>query len=186
MSQSCFQHWRLATRCAWRAHPTIDPEQHATVALRYLPFCAMSHTFLKIRCSGSQNPGLVILEHELTEASVQAFMTAFPLFKQYNWNLESVATMNGQSAYQNADGDTGAPVLVPLTAGGLDSAGLIAATATTSTSSTSTPPSPTNSENGRASAVPANGVKNGVAPMLRSCSLTSMLSVALALSLCLI
>jgi chitin deacetylase len=149
------------------------------------PYFRLIPYFSQNTCSGPQSPGLVILEHELSEASVTAFMTAFPLFKQYNWNLQSVATMNGGSAYQNANGDTGAPVLVPLTAAGLDSAGLAAATATTS--STSTPPSPTTSEAGRASAVPASGVKsNGVAPMLRSCSLTSMLSVALALSLCLI
>lgn len=141
--------------------------------------------FSQNTCSGPQNPGPVILEHELSEASVQAFITAFPLFKQYNWNVQSVAAMNGQSAYQNANGDTGAPTLVPLTAAGLNGAGLIAAT--TSSSSTSTPPSPTSSEGGQSSAVPASGVKsNGVAPMLRSCSLASILSVALALSLCLI
>ena len=158
------------------------------MALRYLLFSAVSHAFLKLHASGPQNPVLIILEHELSQGSVQAFMTAYPLFKQYNWNLQSLATMNGQSAYQNANGDAGTPTLVPLTAGGLGGAGLVAVTGTTSSSSTSTPPSPTSSsEVGRASALPASGAKsNGVAPRLRSCSLAGMLSVALALSLCLI
>jgi hypothetical protein len=113
-------------------------------------------------------------------------MTAFPLFKQYNWNLQSVASMNG-SAFQNVDGDTAPPTLVPLTAGGFGGAGLLAATASL-TSSTSTPPSPTNSsEAGRASASPASGAKkNGAASGLRSSSLAGVLSVALALSVCLI
>jgi chitin deacetylase len=143
-------------------------------------------TFLKTRASGPQNPGLIILEHELSTGSVQAFMTAFPLFKQYNWNLQSVASMNG-SAYQNVNGNTAAPTLVPLTAGGYGGAGLLAATTSPTSSSTSTPPSPTtSSEAGRASASPASGAKkNGAASGLRSSSLAGVLSVALALSVCL-
>jgi len=142
--------------------------------------------------SGSQNPGLIILEHELSNASVQAFMTAFPLIKQHNWNLKSLATIEGLSPYQNAPDDTSTPTPVPLTGGGDGGAGLIAATAT-STSSTSTPPSPTDSstsaEAAKASASPASGTTtNGTAPGLRSSSLVHMLSLVLAVasSLCLI
>lgn len=140
--------------------------------------------------SGSQNPGLVILEHELSAGSVQAFITAFPLFKQYNWNLKSLATIEGLTPYQNAPDDTSTPTLVPLTAGGNGGAGLIAAP---TSSSTSTPPSPTSTptsaDASTASAAPASGAKqNGVAPGLRSSSLAGLLSLGLAVvsSLCLI
>ena len=139
---------------------------------------------------GSQNPGLVILEHELSTGSVQAFINAFPLFKQYNWNLKSLATIEGLTPYQNAPDDTSTPTLVPLTAGGNGGAGLIAAP---SSSSTSTPPSPTSTptsaDASTASASPASGAKqNGVAPGLRSSSLAGLLSLGLAVvsSLCLI
>jgi len=132
--------------------------------------------------SGPQTPGLMILEHELSQGAVQAFMTAFPLFKQYNWKLESAADIAG-NAYQNAYGDTDTPTIVALTAGGNGGAGLIAAT-----SSTSTPPAPTNtSMTSHPSGTAGSGVKkNGVAPSLRSSSLVGTLSVALALALCLI
>ena len=74
--------------------------------------------------SGPKDPGLIVLEHELTNASVQAFMAAYPLMKQYNWVLKPVATLAGLSPYQNTDGDTSHSTLVPLTAGGNGGAGL--------------------------------------------------------------
>lgn len=74
--------------------------------------------------SGPKDPGLIVLEHELTNASVKAFMAAYPLMKQYNWVLKSVATLAGLSPYQNADDDKSHPTRVPLTAGGNGGAGL--------------------------------------------------------------
>ncbi|KAI9447952.1 carbohydrate esterase family 4 protein [Lactarius indigo] len=116
--------------------------------------------------SGPKNPGLIILEHELSTGSVQAFMTAFPLIKQTNWTLTSVAELDGQGAYQNAKDDTSPPTLVALTAGGNGGAGLVP-----STSSTSTQPSATNSSSPTPSASPApdNGVKkNSASPRWHS------------------
>ena len=55
--------------------------------------------------SGSKNPGRIILEHELTDASVQSFIAAYPLIKQYNWNTQSVTTQFGGGPY--SDGGTG-------------------------------------------------------------------------------
>ncbi|KAF8505849.1 chitin deacetylase [Russula emetica] len=43
--------------------------------------------------SGPQNPGLIVLEHELTDGAVQAFQAAYPLMKQYNWTLQSTALL---------------------------------------------------------------------------------------------
>ncbi len=57
-------------------------------------------------CLGPKSPGLAILEHELTEDTVQAFMNAFPAMKQNGWETASIALLASDtgSAYQNADG----------------------------------------------------------------------------------
>ncbi|KAH9853447.1 hypothetical protein C2E23DRAFT_104802 [Lenzites betulinus] len=52
--------------------------------------------------SGPKSPGLIILEHELSNDTVGAFMQAFPLIQQNGWNFKSLATMNGGDVYQNA------------------------------------------------------------------------------------
>jgi chitin deacetylase len=137
--------------------------------------------------SGSQTTGLIILEHELSDAAVQTFEAAFPLIKQYNWNLKSVATLDGKGAYQNAPDDTSGPILVPLTAAGNGGAGLIAATST-STSSTPPPPSSTSSAGSKPSAHPGSGAKTGGAALGSKSSpiMLSISTLALVFSLCLI
>jgi len=138
--------------------------------------------------SGPQNLGLVVLEHELSDGAVQAFMAAYPLMKQYNWVLKSVASLAGLSPYQNAADDTSQPTLVPLTAGGNGGAGL---TATGSPSSSSTPPPPSSTGSGsssKASALPdSSAKKNGAVPGLNLSPVASLVStLALVFSLCLI
>ncbi|KAI6034139.1 carbohydrate esterase family 4 protein [Pisolithus microcarpus] len=56
------------------------------------------HTWL----TGSKKPGLIILEHELSNQSVQAFMDAWDLVVSNGWKTTSVAQMEGASAYQNS------------------------------------------------------------------------------------
>ncbi|KAM5540539.1 hypothetical protein V8D89_005997 [Ganoderma adspersum] len=71
--------------------------------------------------TGPKSPGLVILEHELSNDTVGAFMQAFPLIAQNGWKFESVARMDGGAVYQNsADanssltvGTIGVPVSAP-------------------------------------------------------------------------
>jgi len=59
--------------------------------------------------TGSKTPGLMILEHELSDQSVDAFIAAYPLIKANNWKTASVARLlDGTSAYRNADSSTGA------------------------------------------------------------------------------
>ena len=53
--------------------------------------------------SGPKDTGLIILEHELSNASVQCFIDAYPLMKQYNWNTQSVTTLFGGGPYGNDD-----------------------------------------------------------------------------------
>ncbi len=129
----------------------------------------------------------MVLEHELSDGAVQAFMAAFPLMKQYNWVLKSVATMAGLSPYQNVADDTSQPTLVPLTAGGNGGAGLTA----TASPSSSSPPPPTSTGSGsdsKATALPdTSSKKNGSAPGLKLSPVTSLVStLALVFSLCLI
>ncbi|KAF9075809.1 glycoside hydrolase/deacetylase [Rhodocollybia butyracea] len=53
--------------------------------------------------TGPKSPGLIILEHELSDQSVQAFKSAYPVMKSNNWKLVSVAQLVGEHGpYQNA------------------------------------------------------------------------------------
>ncbi|KAJ7063728.1 carbohydrate esterase family 4 protein, partial [Mycena amicta] len=51
----------------------------------------------------TKSPGLVILEHELSSQSVQAFKSAYPVMKSNDWNVVSLSQLMGNgSAYWNA------------------------------------------------------------------------------------
>ncbi len=71
--------------------------------------------------TGPKSPGLVILEHELSNDTVGAFIQAFPLIAQNGWKFESVARMDGGAVYQNSadayssltPGTVGVPVSAP-------------------------------------------------------------------------
>ncbi|VDB90093.1 unnamed protein product [Peniophora sp. CBMAI 1063] len=58
--------------------------------------------------TGARSPGLIVLEHELSQQSVQAFIDAYPLMVQNNWNIVSVAAVDGNGTYQNAINSTSA------------------------------------------------------------------------------
>ncbi|KAJ7572951.1 carbohydrate esterase family 4 protein [Mycena floridula] len=60
--------------------------------------------------TGSKSPGLIILEHELSDKTVSAFIAAYPSMKSNGWQTESVLRLLSNSAYRNADGPTGAVV----------------------------------------------------------------------------
>lgn len=137
--------------------------------------------------SGPQTTGLIVLEHELTNASVQAFIAAYPLMKQYNWDLKSVTTLDSDGPWYNSDDDTSDPTPVPLTAGGNGGAGLIAATSTSSTSTP--PPTPTSSSSSSkpSSSPGSNAKKSGAVPGLSSSPIIMLMStLALASGLYLI
>ncbi|KAI0307086.1 glycoside hydrolase/deacetylase [Multifurca ochricompacta] len=140
--------------------------------------------------SGPRTPGLMILEHELSPGSVQAFMTAFPLIKQSNWTIKSVAELDGQGAYQNVENATGQPTPVSITAGGNGGAGLISPTSSSSSSTQSrlSITSSSSQTSSSASAAPNNGVKKSSGtPRLHASHLTlSAYALALTVTLCLI
>ncbi|KAF7433435.1 hypothetical protein PC9H_005387 [Pleurotus ostreatus] len=55
--------------------------------------------------TGPKSPGLIILEHELSDQSVQAFISAYPEIKANGWRTLSQAEIPGGSVYQNEDDD---------------------------------------------------------------------------------
>ncbi|KAJ7064113.1 carbohydrate esterase family 4 protein [Mycena amicta] len=57
--------------------------------------------------TGPKSPGLIILEHELSEESVGTFKAAYPVMQANGWTLGSLATVMGNgTAYQNAASDS--------------------------------------------------------------------------------
>lgn len=51
---------------------------------------------------GPKTPGLVILEHELSDLAVSSFVSAYPLMVSNGWKRVSLAQMDGLGSYQNA------------------------------------------------------------------------------------
>jgi len=90
--------------------------------------------------NGPKSPGLMILEHELDNNTVQAFMDAWPLMGSTGWNIQSVARIQGGDVYLNSL-DSKSPVQ-PAN-GVIYRGGLPVST----TSSSATPPPPTSSGN---------------------------------------
>ncbi|KAF8972223.1 hypothetical protein BDZ97DRAFT_1752812 [Flammula alnicola] len=74
-----------------------------------------------------KHPGLIILEHELTDVTVNGFIQAYPMIQQNGWNFVSLAQAVGNgSSYMNAQSSTGN--VVPL--------GILLANQTTSATQT--------------------------------------------------
>jgi peptidoglycan/xylan/chitin deacetylase (PgdA/CDA1 family) len=74
---------------------------------KYLQLCFFGGQLTFSLCAtGPKNPGLIILEHELTNQSVEAFISAYPVMKANGWNITSTAQLAGNVAYQNAGGST--------------------------------------------------------------------------------
>ncbi|KAF9462650.1 hypothetical protein BDZ94DRAFT_1309542 [Collybia nuda] len=64
---------------------------------------ATIHNSMQQWLSGPKTPGLIVLEHESSDQSVQAFMDAYPLIKSNGWNAMSVAQLAGNgTTYRNA------------------------------------------------------------------------------------
>jgi len=53
--------------------------------------------------SGPKTPGLIILEHEITDLTITAFINSFPLIATNGWTFSSLAqVVNDGRSYQNA------------------------------------------------------------------------------------
>ncbi|KAF7295871.1 Carbohydrate esterase family 4 protein [Mycena chlorophos] len=125
--------------------------------------------------NATKTPGLIILEHELSNDSVQAFKNAYPIMKSNKWGVVSLAALMGNgSAYLNA----------ATSSSEVDAVGDIvnAPNATVPSSSSASPAASNTAQNGRASSSPsttASSTTNAAADLVRRPS------AGLALMLCL-
>ena len=97
---------------------------------------------------GPKTPGLVILEHEIDDRQVDAFMASFPLIAQNGWKFESLAQIypDRGGPYQNAASSTSTDVVrQSITEGSADGGD------DDTSSSTSSSPSSTQSNTGSTS-----------------------------------
>ncbi|KIY65692.1 carbohydrate esterase family 4 protein [Cylindrobasidium torrendii FP15055 ss-10] len=86
---------------------------------------------------GSKTPGLIMLEHELTEDTVQAFMNNYPKMQQHGWNITSTALLYTDEVYQNSKGSDDDDDVIPADiVGGVSSAASSSAAASASSVST--------------------------------------------------
>ncbi|OAX43494.1 carbohydrate esterase family 4 protein [Rhizopogon vinicolor AM-OR11-026] len=69
-------------------HPAVSPEEIQQQMTQWL--------------TGPKDTGLIILEHELSDQSVKAFMDAYPLMVSNGWKRISVAQLDASPAYQNS------------------------------------------------------------------------------------
>ncbi|KAK7039655.1 carbohydrate esterase family 4 protein [Favolaschia claudopus] len=66
---------------------------------------------------GPKTPGLVILEHEVSQKSVASFVAAYPLMQQSGWQIASLASLlSNNVSYQNAADNTGTVNVVDIVA----------------------------------------------------------------------
>ncbi|KAH8105816.1 chitin deacetylase [Cristinia sonorae] len=93
--------------------------------------------------TGPKKPGLMVLEHELYNQTVQAFIDAYPLIKSNGWKTISVAQINGDSYQNSHDSDSavqrvdGIFVNAPLPSSSSSSSSKSLSSSTTSSGSTS-------------------------------------------------
>ncbi|EEB94293.1 hypothetical protein MPER_06912, partial [Moniliophthora perniciosa FA553] len=86
--------------------------------------------------TGSKTPGLVVLEHELSDQAVQAFMANYPKIKSNGWDTDSVARLfDGVNPYQNVNGDQITPAQIYVSNATTSASSSSSTSSATSTSS---------------------------------------------------
>lgn len=109
--------------------------------------------------TGPKTPGLMILEHELNNETVQAFVDAYPLMISSGWKLESAADADGKSVYLNSDDDSSP---VQRANGVLLQSGVAPPSSSSSSSSPAKPTAtPDTGNNGNAGSNTSQSGKNG-------------------------
>jgi len=164
------------TTVVWN-HDTEDWAQNNTA-----PIEAAMTGFL----TSPKSPGLIILEHELTNVTVGGFIEAYPMIKQNGWNFVSLAQAVGNgSSYMNAQSSTSDDV-VPM---GLLVADQITSSSSSSTqATTSTSPAASGSASASHSAAPSSTSKTSsatdVLPLRSAYSALVVAGVTAAIALC--
>jgi chitin deacetylase len=128
---------------------------------------------------------LIILEHELNNDTVGAFINAYPNMKAKGWNTVSVARLVASGvdkvtgkAYWNADnGNDGTPTSMGLLDKGLIGGGGGASGASTPTTGSSKTPTPSGANLPAGAQSPAPTLSNTQSGASRFVAFTSALSV---------
>ncbi|KAL0070768.1 hypothetical protein AAF712_001989 [Marasmius tenuissimus] len=110
--------------------------------------------------TGSKDHGLMILEHELSDQTVQAFMENYPKIKSNGWETASLARIvSGAEPYQNVLGDQVAPASIYLNNGTMASP-----TSTSASTSSTSSASSTSSESSKATVAANASHSNSATP----------------------
>ena len=137
--------------------------------------------------TGPKSPGLIILEHELSNQTTGAFIQAFPLIAQNGWKFESVARLDGGTVYQNSPNSTADVEAAQVGSGDTlsyttsSSATSSSAAATGSNIGSKTSSNPSKPTNGSAAA-DTNGAMTRFATPAVLATCVSLLGAAFALS----
>lgn len=102
---------------------------------------------------GPKSPGLMILEHEINELQVAAFIDAFPMIAQNGWRFESLAQLYPDygGPYQNAESNNSSDVVPQgIIEGNSDDDDDSSSTTASTDSSTSADSAPTSTSSGSA------------------------------------
>ncbi|CAK9785981.1 glycoside hydrolase/deacetylase [Cutaneotrichosporon oleaginosum] len=83
--------------------------------------------------TGPKSPGIVPLEHELNNNTVQVFLNSYPLMKENGWTVLTAPDAYGLQWYQNANGNQG-PVLSAMNVGQVQTALVASASSANPTS----------------------------------------------------
>jgi len=62
--------------------------------------------------AGPKTPGLMVLEHELTDVAVSTFMQVYPMIKAAGWEPRSIPDLFKVGWYQNAQNNMDTPLLM--------------------------------------------------------------------------
>ncbi|KAH9965852.1 hypothetical protein BC827DRAFT_1125543 [Russula dissimulans] len=112
---------------------------------------------MKTWLSGNKNPGLVMLEHELSNGSAQAFIDNYHFIPDNGWKTMSAVDIDGLDApYQNGQGTTGPVRFAPIIPNQGNVTYSLSPTYSTATYSTSSPAS-----SGASSGIAGSSKQNG-------------------------
>ncbi|KAA1466515.1 glycoside hydrolase/deacetylase [Dentipellis sp. KUC8613] len=131
--------------------------------------------------AGPKSPGLIILEHELSNGSVNAFMQGYPLMTQNGWQIESVARLQGLAPYWNAQNSSEPVISAGLLAGGQN--GTAIQTSTSAPASSAAQSAPTSSASSGSSTSSGNNANQSKSSGAVATGVTSFSIVASTLGL---
>lgn len=119
---------------------------------------------LKKWITGPKTPGLIILEHELSNGSVTAFMDAYPLMQSSGWDIRNIPNLFNDQWYSNSLNDNSTVVQLDIISAGVESINLSSTSTAAPAAQTSASTSNSNaSASGSNSSTKKNAATQGAA-----------------------